>query len=56
MDKVLTFRVEIDGLENKICRKLEITDRRTVADLAYTILASFNSLAYHLYDIVYKNN
>lgn len=56
MDKVLTFRVEIEGLENKIWRKIEITDRRTVADLAYTILASFNSLAYHLYDIVYKNN
>ena len=28
----------------------------TIADLAYTILASFNSLAYHLYDITYKDN
>lgn len=37
-----------------ICRRLEITDRRTVADLAYTILATFDSLAYHLYDIKYK--
>ncbi len=54
MDKVLSFRIGIEGLENKIWREIEIPDRRTVADLAYTILASFNSLAYHLYDITYK--
>lgn len=55
MTKVLTFKVEIEGLENKIWRKIEITDKKTVADLAYTILATFDSLAYHLYDIEYKN-
>ena len=54
MDKILTFRVGIDGLEDKIWREIEIHDRMTVADLAYTILASFNSLAYHLYNIKYK--
>ena len=51
MAKVLTFKVGIEGLEDKIWRKIEITDRRTVADLAYTILATFDSLAYHLYNI-----
>ena len=55
MTKVLTFKVGIEGLEDKIWRKIEITDRKTVADLAYTILATFDSLAYHLYDIKYKN-
>ena len=55
MTKVLTFQVGIEGLEDKIWRKIEITDRRTVADLAYTILATFDSLAYHLYDIKYNN-
>ena len=55
MAKVLTFQVGIEGLEDKIWRKIEITDRRTVADLAYTNLATFDSLAYHLYDIKYKN-
>ena len=55
MTKVLTFKVEIEGLEDKIWRKIEITDRRTVADLAYTILASFDSLAYHLYNIKHGN-
>ena len=55
MSKVLTFKVEIEGLENKIWRKIEITDIKSIADLAYTILASFDSLAYHLYDITYKD-
>ncbi len=55
MAGVLTFRVGVEGLEDKIWREIEITDRRTVADLAYTILAIFDSLAYHLYDIKYKS-
>lgn len=55
MAKVLIFKVGIEGLEDKIWRKIEIIDRRTVADLAYTILATFDSLAYHLYNIKYKN-
>lgn len=54
MIKVLTFKVEIEGLETKIWRKIEITDSKTVADLAYTILASFDSLAYHLYKIMHE--
>lgn len=33
----------------------EITHKMTVGDLAYSILASFNSLAYHLYSITYKD-
>lgn len=56
MDKILKFKVGIEGLEDKIWRVIEITDRMTVADLAYTILASFNSLAYHLYKINYNDN
>ena len=56
MAKVLTFKVRIEGLEDKIWRCIEITDRRTVADLAYTILATFDSLAYHLYDIKHGND
>ena len=56
MIKVLTFNVGIEGLEDKIWRKIEITDRMTVADLAYTILATFDSLAYHLYKIYHGND
>lgn len=56
MTKVLTFQVYIEGLEDKIWREIEITDKRTVADLAYTILATFDSLAYHLCDIKHGND
>ena len=56
MAKVFTFKVGIEGLEDKIWRCIEITDKRTVADLAYTILATFDSLAYHLYDIKHGND
>ena len=55
MSKVLTFKVEIKELEDRIWRKIEITDNKTMADLAYTILATFDSLAYHLYDVTYKD-
>lgn len=56
MDKLLTFNVAIEGLENKIWRKIQIMDRFTLADLAYTVLATFDSLAYHAYEIKYKGN
>ena len=55
MNKILKFKVGIEGLEDKIWRDIEITDRMTVADLGYTILATFNSLAYHMYNIAYKD-
>lgn len=47
--KVLMFKVGINGLKNKIWRVIEVTDKMTIGDLAYGILASFNSLAYHFY-------
>lgn len=53
--KILMFKVGINGLKNKIWRVIEVTDNMTVEDLAYSILASFNSLAYHLYSITYKD-
>lgn len=53
--KVLTFKVEIKGLESKIWRVIEIKDNQSVADLAYTILATFDSLSYHLYEIKYND-
>lgn len=32
---------------------IEVTDKMTIVYLAYSILASFNSLTYHLYNITY---
>lgn len=56
MTKVLVFKIWIEELESKIWRTVEITDSKTVADLAYTILSTFDSLAYHLYNIKHNNN
>ena len=53
--KVLMFKVGINGLKNKIWRVIEVTDKMTIGDLAYSILASFNPLTYYLYSITYKD-
>lgn len=55
MNNILRFKIYIEGLEEKIERTIDIDDNKTVADLAYTILASFDSLAYHLYYIKHNN-
>ena len=54
MSKILRFRVNIKGLDDKMYRLIEISEKSTIADFAYTILASFNSLAYHLYYFHYN--
>lgn len=51
MTKVLIFQVKVELLEDKIWRTIEITDRSTVADLAYTIIVTFQALGDHLYEI-----
>lgn len=56
MGSILSFKVEIDGLEEKIWRQIEINDLKSIADLAYTILASFNSLAKHSYVIKHSDD
>lgn len=56
MTKVLIFKVEVELLEDKIWRTIEITDQSTVADLAYTIIATFQALGDHLYEIRHNGN
>lgn len=55
MTKIYKFMVYINGLEDKIYREIEIPSSRKVSDLAYSILASFDSLAYHLYNLNIDN-
>lgn len=55
MTKIYKFKVYINRLESKIWREIEIPSSRNVSDLAYSILATFNSLAYHLYNITINN-
>ncbi len=48
--KVIKLRVEYEGLEDKIWRELEISENATIAKLGYTILATFDTMAYHLFE------
>lgn len=50
MSKVYSFNIGIEGLEKKIWREIELDEDKTVADLSYAILVSFNSLCYHLFN------
>ncbi len=50
MAKVIKLRIEYEGLEDKIWRELEMSDNVTIAKLGYTILATFDTMAYHLFE------
>ena len=52
----MTFKVEVKNLEDKIYRIIEINNNMTLADLAYTILATFDTLGYHLYNVKHGND
>ncbi len=48
--KIIRFRVEYKGLENKIWREIEVTRNFTWAELGYLILATFDMTASHLFE------
>lgn len=56
MNEVLTFKVGIKGLENKIYRSIEIIENNTLMDLACIILSSFDLYSNELFIIKHKNN
>ena len=55
MNEVYKFKIMIRGLEDKIWREIHIKNTQTIADLAYAILVSFNSLASHLFEFEIGN-
>lgn len=54
MTNVLEFHIELVGLEKNFWRDIQISDNTTVAKLGYTIMASFEGQASHLFNIKYK--
>lgn len=54
MAHVYTFHIVYDGCENKIWRDIQISSTNTLATLGYCVLASFDTLAYHLFYIEHK--
>ena len=51
---IYTFKIEVEGLDGRIWREIEILNTSNVARIAYTVLASFETAMYHLYNITYK--
>ena len=54
MTQIYTFRITYRGCEEKIWRVAEVSSNNTLAQLGYTILVTFDTLAYHLISISYK--
>ena len=49
--QVYTFKVTYEGCENKIWRVFEVSSNYDLARFGYMILASFDTMAYHLFHI-----
>ncbi len=54
MAQIHTFHIVYNGCDNKIWRDIQISSTNTLATLGYCILASFETLAYHLFYIEYN--
>ena len=54
MVQIYTFQITYRGCEQKIWRVVEMSSNNTLAQLGYTILVTFDTLAYHLFDISCK--
>jgi hypothetical protein len=48
--EVLSFHIEYVGLEDRIWRDIEVSSKMGLDKLGYTVLASFDTKAYHLFD------
>ena len=53
MADVYTIKVTYEGCENKIWREIQISSNAFLCQLGYVVLASFETKAYHLFNITY---
>ncbi len=53
MANVYTIKVIYAGCESQIWRELQISSNATLSQLGYTVLATFDTMAYHLFSISY---
>ena len=54
MTVVHTLKIKYIGCEDKIWREAQISSNAHLCDLGYMILATFDTMAYHLFNISYK--
>lgn len=53
--QLYSFRITYAGCENKIWRTAAVSSNYTLAQLSYLILATFDTMAYHLFEMKYKD-
>lgn len=51
MTNVYTIKIKYVGCENKIWCEAQISSNAFLCDLGYMILATFDTMAYHLFNI-----
>ena len=51
MANIYTIKVIYDGCEDRIWRELQISSNAPLSHLGYTVLATFDTMAYHLFSI-----
>ena len=54
MTVVYTHKIKYIGCEDKLWREAQISSNAHLCGLGYMILASFDTMAYHLFNISYK--
>ena len=51
---IYTMKIQYTSCGDKIWREAQISSNAHLCDLGYMILASFDTMAYHLFNITYK--
>lgn len=52
--QVYTFKITYENCDHRIWREAEVSSNYTLAELGYMVLATFKTLAYHLFEMEYK--
>lgn len=53
--QVYTFKITYEDCNNKIWRIAAVSSNYTLAQLGYMVLATFDTMAYHLFEMKYDN-
>ena len=53
--KVYTFHIAYEGAEEKIWRNIAVSSNYRLDRLGYTVLAAFDTMAYHLFEFYYED-
>lgn len=53
--QIYTFKIVYENCDNWIWRSAEVSSNYTLVQLGYLVLATFDTLAYHLFEINFRN-